>query len=72
MKDCNLKNRPIKVMCIETGEIFPSIRKATKHAHRNHTQDIKDCCDGVRDSIDGCHYKWVDPIVYDTESGEYK
>lgn len=62
-----VRDEPRRVLCVETGEIFPSIRTAAKAAHRNHGNDIRDCCDGKRDNIDGLHYKWFEEEVKNEE-----
>ena len=47
-----------KVMCIETGEIFETIKEASeqKHANKNH---ISSCCNGHRKTCGGFHWEFV-------------
>lgn len=46
------------VLCIDTGEVFESIRQAAKAKSSSDTS-IRKCCRGERDSIGGLRWKFV-------------
>ena len=53
--ECYSKNK--KVVCIETGEVFDSIKEANKWCNGRH---VGCCCRGVRATCGGYHWKFVD------------
>lgn len=43
-----------QILCVETGEIFESVKAAERKYHNNH---INDCCNGKRKTACGFHWK---------------
>lgn len=46
-----------KLICLETGEIFPSILSASKKY--GHRRIIKHCCEDPKMSLYGLHFKYI-------------
>ena len=61
IKTCKINgvmNKPKKVKCIETKEIFLSASSAARKKGLYHQNIIK-CCYGQRNTTGGCHWKFV-------------
>lgn len=60
--NCNYgtKNKTIskKVVCVETGKIYNSIREIERNLCISHTC-ISDCCNGKRKSAGGYHWEFI-------------
>ena len=54
----NLVHITKKVMCIETKEIFNSIKEASNN--RSEACNISRCCKGLRKTCRGYHWKFID------------
>lgn len=54
------KDKKRKVMCIETGTIFDSIRKASNLIKNAYPSNIVACCKGKQKTAGGYHWKYVD------------
>ena len=50
---------PKKVICVETGEVFSSIREAARYIGRANTNIIH-CCTGKRELCGGYHWRYLD------------
>lgn len=48
-----------RVMCVETGEIFETIRSASRIINVNQAH-ISNCCRGKRNKCGGYHWKYID------------
>ena len=48
-----------EVVCVETGEVFSSIRQASKSSNVDFSAIAK-CCKGKRKTAGGCHWRYVD------------
>ncbi len=48
-----------KVLCVETGEVFNSVKEAAEFVHVNST-NISACCAGRQNTIRGYHWKYAD------------
>lgn len=62
-KGLNKGLTPWKVKCIDTGEIFDSIKDASNWMANNGYGSgghIRECCDGSRESTFNLHWEWVD------------
>ena len=51
-------NKELSVICIETGEIFNSIKDASKN--KSDESNICKCCKGLKESHKGFHWKYYD------------
>lgn len=51
------RSRP--VVCVETGEVFPSVRQAAAHSNLD-PSSITKACKGVYSTVCGFHWKYVD------------
>lgn len=55
----NHKSR--KVVCVETGEIFPTITDAAKSVGITHSR-VRECCLGIRKTTKGYHWQFYDAV----------
>jgi hypothetical protein len=56
---CDYKPKTKKsVICINTGQIFDSLRKAEKEYQVSHS-NISECCNGLRDNIKGYKFEFL-------------
>lgn len=54
----NHPNPSIPVLCVETGEVYPSVREASRQTGVNQ-QNISSCLNGKRKSAGGFHWQKV-------------
>ena len=50
--------QPKRVLCVETGEVFPSTHEAERQTGIN-TGHISKVCSGKRETTGGLHWKFV-------------
>ena len=55
----NNSNRNKRVLCVETGEIYPSIKEAERQTGISQG-NISKCCNGKRKTAGGFHWEFVD------------
>jgi hypothetical protein len=53
-----LSSRGKKVVCVETGQVFPTAKEAGHHVQCTH-KNISAVCNGKRKTCGGLHWKWL-------------
>ena len=58
-KECCQSNNPVKVICLENGQIFDSISSAAEQLMIR-TSGISSCCIGRQNTAGGLHWEYLD------------
>lgn len=58
-KPSTYEKRCRKIRCVETGEIFPSIKSAAEH-YKLHDSNISVVLTGKKKTCGGCHWEYLD------------
>lgn len=55
-----IKRRDLSIKCVETGEVFNSIKEATEFAGLSSGKCIRKCCKGEHKTAGGYHWEYVE------------